>query len=290
LAYHQQLTVAMNAALAAGALLRREFHRVGGPRGSRQHALADEEAEALIAQTVEAAFPEYGFRGEELGLRMEPRDHARHCWLVDPNDGTSAFWAGYRGAAVSIALLRAGRPVLGVVHAYAAPDDAGDLIGWAEGASAVMRNGKPARRAWPDEMSAECTVLLPHPAGRRPELNLELVKPMRFRGMPSIAYRLALVACGEGDATLSVPTPNGWDYAAGHALLLGAGAGLYDGRGMPQVRSGYGECLRALSAHSGYLAGNISSRLAGVCARTWKGPLPAPALNPLQGCVSHAIT
>jgi fructose-1,6-bisphosphatase/inositol monophosphatase family enzyme len=77
-----------------------------------------------------------------LGLVSPPQDSAGHLWLVDPDDGTSAFEAGFRGASVSIALLRDGRPVLGVVFAYCAPDDAGDIFSWAEGAGPGQRNGR----------------------------------------------------------------------------------------------------------------------------------------------------
>ena len=49
--------------------------------------------------------------------------------------------------------------------------------------------------------------------------------------MPSIAYRLALVAAGEGVAAVSLNGPVGWDYAAGHALVSAAGGVLLDQRG-----------------------------------------------------------
>lgn len=49
--------------------------------------------------------------------------------------------------------------------------------------------------------------------------------------MPSIAYRLALVAVGEADATVSTGGPTDWDVAGGHALLRGAGGELLDDRG-----------------------------------------------------------
>ena len=80
--------------------------------------------------------------GEEINAQArEPKDPQTHVWLIDPNDGTSAFQKGWRGAAVSIALLRKGLPVLGVVHAYAAKAGRGDLFAWAEG-QPFKRNGR----------------------------------------------------------------------------------------------------------------------------------------------------
>src|SRR5437016_6047969 len=116
--YNSELDCAVRAATAAGTMLRRVFHS-----GERE---IDHEAEEEIRNLLTASFPQYGYRGEELGFVSPPRDSAGHLWLVDPNDGTSAFEKGFRGASVSIALLREGRPVLGVVYAYCAPDDAGD--------------------------------------------------------------------------------------------------------------------------------------------------------------------
>jgi len=128
--YAQSLSVAIEAAKEAGALLRADFYRPGGPRGHGDHADADEEAERLIRARLLDAFP-FNYLGEEL--QRTDRGDPHHQWLVDPNDGTSAYLKGWRGSAVSIGLLRDGVPVLGVVYAYCFPDDRGDLIAWAEG-------------------------------------------------------------------------------------------------------------------------------------------------------------
>ena len=136
IAYERPLRVAVAAAREAGAVLLAEFHRPGGPRGGTHHCEADPLAENLIRARLGAEFPEHGVRGEELSDRdRQARDADRHVWVIDPNDGTAAFVRGHRGSCVSIALLRSGKPVLGVVFAYAAPDDAGDLFAWAEGRS-----------------------------------------------------------------------------------------------------------------------------------------------------------
>jgi ADP-ribosyl-[dinitrogen reductase] hydrolase len=226
--YRRQLDCAISAALQAGALLRQEFHRPGGPRGTRDHAEIDPIAEQAIHQTLSAPFPDYGYLGEELGPTRNPQDAQHHLWLVDPNDGTSAFMKGFRGPAVSIALLRDGEPVLGVVYSYCAPDSRGDLFTWAEGADGLKRNGREVSRHWPSAASPNCTVLLSQGAEKYVIGNATLFQPMRFRAIPSIAYRLALVAAGEADLAVSLTKPVGWDYAGGHALLRAAGGDLFD--------------------------------------------------------------
>ena len=130
---------------------------------------------------------------------------------------------------------------LGVVFAYCAPDDAGDIFSWAEGAGPGQRNGR-------DVSLPACgvpeTVLVSHHGDRSPYANATMVAPMRFRAVPSIAYRLALVSAGEASAAVSLNGPVGWDYAGGHALLLGVGGHLYDKDGEPirYDRSGNSSC------------------------------------------------
>ncbi len=58
-----------------------------------------------------------------------------------------------------------------------------------------------------------------------------LVAAVRYMGLPSIAYRLARVAAGDGVAAVSLNAPCGWDYAAGHALIHGAGGILLNEAG-----------------------------------------------------------
>jgi ADP-ribosyl-[dinitrogen reductase] hydrolase len=231
--YTEPLRVATEAALAAGGILREEFHRPGGPRGSHGKCSADRQAEDLIRQMLTSAFPDWGYMGEETGY-APGSPSARHSWLVDPNDGTSAYLRGWRGTAVSIALLREGTPVLGVVYAFAAPDDWGDLISWAEG-SPLMRHGVAID---PEDhpvtpSGAPGIVLVSQYADDRPVANLECLAPLRYRAVPSIAYRLALVAAGEATAGVSLNSPVSWDYAGGHALLKAVGGELFDDEGKP---------------------------------------------------------
>ena len=115
------LRVAVAAAREAGALIREEFHRPGGPRGHGSHADIDAVAEAVIRRILLEAYPDWAYLGEETGPGGSP--DAEHRWVVDPNDGTVSFLRRLRGTAVSIALLEHDEPVLGVVYAPLAPDD-----------------------------------------------------------------------------------------------------------------------------------------------------------------------
>lgn len=254
------LRVAVAAAREAGALIRREFHRPGGPRGHGSHADVDAEAEALIRRVLLDAFPDHAYLGEETGS-AGPAD-AECRWVVDPNDGTVSFLRRLRGTSVSIALLLHDEPVLGVVYAPLAPDDRGDLIAWARGEALTRNDRVVTRGALPRALGPRDLVLVSQEAGRSPAANAECTAPARFRALPSIAYRLALVAAGEGEAGVSLHGPRDWDFAAGHALLRAVGGELADEAGRPiRYRLGHAE--------SGYAIGGSLEVARELVRRPW---------------------
>lgn len=245
------LDVATRAAREAGDLLRVDFHRAGGPRGRVDKAEADVEAEDLIRGRLRDAFPDWSFLGEETG-RAKGTPGAP-IWLVDPNDGTRDYLQGRRGSAVSIGLVHDGRAVLGVVFAFAYPDDDGDLFAWAEGCGPLRRNGAPTAARLPESLGKGDVVLVSAKGDGDPDGNLRGADPARYRSVPSIAHRLALVAAGEASAAVSLFAPGSWDYAAGQALLRGAGGLLVheEGREVSYAVDGSSQCARAFAGWPG---------------------------------------
>ncbi|MBL8681992.1 MAG: ADP-ribosylglycohydrolase family protein [Myxococcales bacterium] len=231
------LAVAIDAAVSAGRRIRTEFHRRGGPVGERGKAPVDERCEREIRVRLREALPTAGFLGEELGY-AGPVPWPEAVWVVDPHDGTAAFLRGWRGSTVSIALVHAGRPVLGVVFAPCAPDDDGDLFAWREG-GALRRNGAAVERAkLPEALAPDVLIAVSQDADRKPEINELCVRPARYRTVPSIAYRLALCAAGDVDGAVSIAGVTWWDIAAGHALLRAVGGEVIDSEGRPIVYEG----------------------------------------------------
>ncbi len=72
----------------------------------------DQKAEALIVKNLTKAFPEYGILAEESP--EEKKGDAK--WIIDPIDGTTNFAHGFPFFAVSIALEKQGKTVLGIVY------------------------------------------------------------------------------------------------------------------------------------------------------------------------------
>jgi len=246
----------------AQSILLTETHRTGGPRPPRGHCPADLEAEEAIRKVLHEAMPAFGYLGEETGSAALD---AEFLWIVDPNDGTEAMQDGFRGHAVSIAVLNGHRvPVLGVVLAVNAPDDAGDLVAWASGCGSMTRNGqRVAPRAWPDRLAANSIVAVSQQADRHPDGNATAVAPARFRDIASIAYRLALAAVGDVDVAVSLNAPGAVDFAAGHALVLAQGGKLVDDVGdeVAYTRQGH--------SHARLCFGGAPNLVSELASRQW---------------------
>src|SRR5713101_4713477 len=268
------LAVAKKAALAAGEILRDDFHRPGGPRGGGDKAEADVEAEHAIRARLFEAFPDWSYRGEETGTHSGTA--GQPTWLVDPNDGTLDYLAGRRGSAVSIGLVRDGRPVLGVVFAFAYPDDAGDMFTWAEDTGPLRRNGQPVATVLAGTLGPADVVLVSSKGGRDPEGSLRNVAPARYRSVASIAHRLALVAAGEAAAASALFSPCAWDYGAGDALVRAAGGVVVDEKGRPATYAADGDSRsRRAFGGSREVATALASRPWDVATGKWGPERPA---------------
>jgi ADP-ribosylglycohydrolase len=122
--------------------------------------------------------------------------------------------------------------VLAVVHSPNAPDRGRDTIAWAHGAGPVRRNGVALQSVLSRRrLAAGEFVWATASAELRPQSWARAVAPARYIAMPSVAYRLARVAAGDGVATASIHGVNEYDIAAGMALVRAAGGVVLDAEG-----------------------------------------------------------
>jgi ADP-ribosyl-[dinitrogen reductase] hydrolase len=234
------LHAVLNAVIAAvereGRLLLEEFTRAQGPRGRHATAPVDTEIEERLHAVLVALVPA-AFVGEET--EPAPGTLAGWTWLVDPHDGTRQFLQARRGSAISVGLVCDGVAVLGVVHCPNAPDIGSDTVAWAEGCGPVLRNGEPVRARFTGRsLGAREIVWATASAAERPATYARAAAPARFVAMPSIAYRLARAAGGDGVAAVSLHSVSEYDIAAGAALVRGAGGVVLDAAGSPIVFTG----------------------------------------------------
>ncbi|MDV4159740.1 3'(2'),5'-bisphosphate nucleotidase CysQ [Rhizobium leguminosarum] len=188
---------------------------------------ADFAANKTLETILRKARPDYGWLSEETDDDAE-RLSRETLFIVDPIDGTRAFLGGQKVWCVSVAVVHRGRPVAGVLYAPALEE----LYEAVEGGVA-LKNGVPftVSAAGAEEMS-------------RLAIGDDLLKtfPTEFRDrvtrekyIPSLAYRIAMVADGRLEGTFVKGNSHDWDLAAADLILVCAGGGLVDIEGQPIV-------------------------------------------------------
>jgi 3'(2'), 5'-bisphosphate nucleotidase len=90
---------------------------------------ADRAAEAIILAGLRRALPGCSVIAEEEASAGKIVAATPEFWLVDPLDGTREFSSGGNDFAVNIGLVRAGRPILGVVGVPATGEIFGGIVG-----------------------------------------------------------------------------------------------------------------------------------------------------------------
>lgn len=175
------------------------------------------EADRRINETLYSALPRAGegWLSEETVDDLERLDRSR-VWVVDPLDGTREFVEGLPEWSISIGLVEEGQPVAGGILNPAT----GQLVLGALG-HGVTLNGEPASLT--DAKTLEgTTVLASRSEVRRGEWDDFKNRGFEVRPCGSVAYKLAMVAAGQVDATWTLVPKHEWDVAAGVALVRAA--------------------------------------------------------------------
>jgi myo-inositol-1(or 4)-monophosphatase len=180
---------------------------------------ADLAVDAFLRRELCALLPSAGWLSEETVDHPERLERGL-CWLVDPIDGTRDFIAGRPGWAVSVALVSAGKPLIGLLVAPAR-----DEIWTATAGQGGWLNGRP--------LSASTRTELPGarvPAKSLPPEDEDLTIVERPN---SIALRIAMVADDRADLVATLRWGFEWDVAAAALIAREAGAAASDAFGQP---------------------------------------------------------
>ncbi len=233
------LNVAEQAALAAGRIIMRRAtrpHEIKVRAKGRNDPVSDVDlaCEREIVGHVRRAFPDHAVVCEEGGTR---RADGEWQWLVDPLDGTANFVRGFPHYAVSIALLRRGTPVVGVIF-----DPFKNELFLAERGKGATLNQHKIR-------ASETTLLPGALIGTgipyRPDQDLEaylgslrtIAREANVRRAGAAALDLAYVACARLDGFWEFGL-RPWDIAAGIVIVREAG-------GLIGEPTGDGDCLES---------------------------------------------
>ncbi|MGH6787245.1 MAG: 3'(2'),5'-bisphosphate nucleotidase CysQ [Novosphingobium sp.] len=178
---------------------------------------ADLAVDAFLKRELGVLLPAAGWLSEETA-DAPARLHGGLIWLVDPIDGTRDFVGGRSGWAVSVALVSAGRPLLGLLEAPARGES------WL---------GESGRGSWRNGARLTASTRAKLPGARVPAHSLppEDADLARVDQPNSIALRIAMVAAGEADLVATLRWGWEWDIAAAALVAREAGAAVTDAFG-----------------------------------------------------------
>jgi len=224
--FEREHAVALAAALRAASEVRTLFrgeYEIREKGHGNPVTEADLRANTVLQDILTREFPAYRWLSEE-NVKDAHAYGDDPTWVIDPLDGTADFVAGLPEFAVSVALVSEGRARVAAVVNPAT----GDAWGAREGAGAT-RNGRPIRVIKATDLAGE-KVLVSRSEHRRGDLAAYSSR-LRLSPVGSIAYKLCLVASGEGAAVFTYNPRSLWDVAGGALVLAEAGGRVTDGEG-----------------------------------------------------------
>lgn len=219
------LKIALLAARRAGAVICRGFRHLEAGEIQRKGkndfvTRVDLDAETAIKKVVEKNFPGHRVLAEETGYSTH---RGEYLWVIDPLDGTTNFIHGIPHFAVSMALLKNGRVVFGLIYEPLSRDRFHAFTG-----QGAFLNDRPIHVS-PVAFLADALGATGFPfksPEQRPAYTetfislLSKCKDMRRCG--AAALDLAYVACGRYDFFWEAHLLP-WDFMAGKLIVEEAG-------------------------------------------------------------------
>lgn len=229
------------------------FRQVGFRRKADDSLLteADLAMQQRLAGELSRRWPQISFLGEEMSSEQQQQlleNNEQGVWIVDPLDGTRNFAAGVPFFSVSVALLKQGEVVLGVVY-----DPVRDECFTAGKGQGAQCNGEPLH-ALPAPAQLRHTITIIDFKRLAPALATRLVTDRPFssqRSFGSVAIDWCWLAAGRCHTYLH-GAQRLWDYGAGTLIFAEAGGHACTLTGEPLV-NGTLEPRSAVAALDGML-------------------------------------
>ena len=226
-ALHPMLNIAVRAARAAGAIINKasmdlDILKINTKSPNDFVTEVDQQAEAVIIETLLAAYPGHGILAEESGREYGAK-HSDFVWIIDPLDGTTNFIHGFPVYCVSIALSFRGKIEQAVVY----DPTRNDLFMASKGRGAYL-NDKRLRVSRRTRLSDSLIGTgFPFRKGDNFQRYLKMFETIMplcagLRRPGSAALDLCYVAAGYTDAFFETGLQP-WDIAAGSLIVTEAG-------------------------------------------------------------------
>ena len=223
---HPMLTIARRAAEEGGRVIMQGLRQLDQLQVEEKGrgdlvSVVDRRSEEVIRRVLLEKFPDHAVLGEEFGRAGGQREFE---WVIDPLDGTANFVHGLPQFAVSIALLKSGKPEVGVVYNPVSDE----WFSAARGQGAQLNGRRLRVNMLRDAGRAFVGTGFPFKSPELLPLQYRFVEAALqefsdVRRLGSAALDLCFVACGRLDAFFEMGL-NPWDMAAGLLVAQEAGA------------------------------------------------------------------
>ncbi len=188
--------------------------------------LADKASNNLIVNALAKLEPAWPILSEE---EAETPYHIRKqwntFWLVDPLDGTKEFINRNGEFTVNIALIQAGKPMMGVIYVPVT-----DVCYWGDEKGAFMSQGKDQPISLHVNNTTENRIAVRSKSHAAPEEE-KVLATYKVTNSISVgsSLKFCMLAQGKADVYYRHGPTMEWDTAAGQAIVEAAGGHVYQG-------------------------------------------------------------
>jgi len=176
---------------------------------------------SIISNKIQKLTPGIKIISEET-VDMKIKNKEKIFWLIDPIDGTKEYIAGKDEYTLNAALIINKVPYIGLVGA---PKKNQLFYSYYPGESYLIENNKKKqidclKKSGQNEIVALSSVIKPS------DMILNKLKEYKVTSIVKMAssYKFCVIANGQYDIYAAKEKAHEWDYAAGHAIAVNAGA------------------------------------------------------------------
>ena len=184
----------------------------------------------IISKKINALTPNIPIISEETG-DTKIKNKEKIFWLIDPIDGTKEYIAGKDEYTLNAALVINTVPVLGLVGV---PKKDRLFYTYNPGESYLIEAGQRKKINCKKQQPKGKVVALSS-VYKPSDIILNKLKKYNVNSIVKMAssYKFCVIASGEYDIYAAKERANEWDYAAGHAVAINAGAKITTLEGKP---------------------------------------------------------
>ena len=218
-------TFASQFALRAGEIMKKNFSLNMAKKWKQDNTpvtATDFTINSMLINEVAKEFPEHSVLAEE---QSNIKDVSEYVWVCDPVDGTIPFSCGIPLSTFSLALVKNGKVILGVVN-----DPFSERLFVAEKSRGAFLNDKAIRVSTASSLE---NTMGSYEMFKRAKYNVAKLadhlemSDVKMMKLASIVYPSALVAVGEIDFTV-FPSSTPWDGASIKIIVEEAGGKVTD--------------------------------------------------------------